>query len=44
MTSQAGQQTNVIHMFSNISRNKGIETMKFGQLVEYNMRNIILVK
>ena len=26
----------------NISRIKGIQTMKFGQLVEYNMRNIFL--
>ena len=44
MTSQPGQQTIVIHMFPNISRNKGNKTMKFGQLIEYNMRNIILEK
>ena len=24
----------------NISRSKGNQTMKFGQLIEYNMRNI----
>ena len=28
----------------NISRNKGNLTMKFGQLIEYNMRNIFLKK
>ena len=28
----------------NISRNKGNETVKFGQILEYNMRNIILEK
>ena len=26
----------------NISRSKGNQTMKFGQLIEYNMRNIFL--
>ena len=26
---------------SNISRSKGNQTMKFGQLIEYNMRNIL---
>ena len=33
MTSQPGQQTIVIHIFSNISRSKGNETMKFDQLI-----------
>ena len=28
----------------NISRNKGNKTMKFGQLIERNMRNIFLEK
>ena len=28
----------------NISRSKGNQTMKFGQLIEYNMRNIFLEK
>ena len=28
----------------NISRNKGNQTMKLGQLIEHNMRNIILEK
>ena len=33
-----------MHILPNICRNKGNQTMKFGQLIEYNMRNIILVK
>ena len=44
MTSQPGQQTVVIHILSNISRSKGNQTMKFGQLIECNMRNIFLEK
>ena len=44
MTSQAGQQKITIHIFSNISRSKGNPTMKFGQLIEYNMRNIFVDK
>ena len=32
------------HLLPNILRNKGNQTMKFGQLIEYNMRNIILEK
>ena len=40
MTSQPGYQTFVIHILLNISRSKGTQTMKFGQLVEYNIRNI----
>ena len=31
-------------MLPNISRSKGNHTMKFGQLIEYNMRNIVLEK
>ena len=31
-------------MMPNISRNKGIQTMKFGQLIECKMRNIFLKK
>ena len=31
-------------MLPNISRSKGDQTMKFGQLIEYNMRNIFLEK
>ena len=42
MTSQPGLQTVSIHMLSNISQSKGNHTMKFGQLIEYNKRNILL--
>ena len=31
-------------MLSNISRSKGNETLKFGQLIECNMRKIFLEK
>ena len=44
MTSQPGKQTIVIHVLPNILRNKGNQAMKFGQLREYNMKNIFLVK
>ena len=44
MTSQFGKQTIAIHILSNISRSKGNHTMKFRQLIEYNMRNIFLEK
>ena len=40
MTSQPGKQLIAIHILPIISRSKGNETMKFGQLVEYNMVNI----
>ena len=42
MTLQPGQQTIAINMFSNISRSKGNQTMKFDQLIECNTRNIFL--
>ena len=38
MTSQPGKQTIGIHILPNISRSKGNQTMKIGQLIEYNMR------
>ena len=38
MTSQPGKQTITIHILPSISRNKDNQTMKFGQLVEYNMQ------
>ena len=40
MTSQPGQQTIAIHILSNISRSKGSQAMKVGQLIEYNTKNI----
>ena len=44
MTSQTGKQTIVTHILPNISISKGNETIKFGQLIEHNMRNIFLEK
>ena len=44
MTSQPGLQTIAIHILPNISQSKGNQTMKFGQLIEYNKRNIFLQK
>ena len=42
MTSQSGLQTIAIHILPNISQSKGNQIMKFGQLIEYNTRNIFL--
>ena len=42
MTLKLGYQTIVIHILPNISRSKGNQTMKFGQLTECNMRNVFL--
>ena len=44
MTSQPGLQTIAIHILPNISQSKGNQTMKFGQLIEHNKRNIFLQK
>ena len=44
MTSQSGSQTIEIHILPNISSSKGNQKIKFGQLIEYNMRNIFLEK
>ena len=43
MTSQPGKQT-IVTYNCNISRSKANQTMKFCQLIEYNMRNIFLEK
>ena len=40
MTSQLTKQTIAIHILTNISKSKGNRAMKFGQLIEYDMRNI----
>ena len=42
MTSQPGLQTITIHILTNISLSN--QTMKFGQLLEYNKRNIFIQK
>ena len=44
MMSQPGLQAIAIHILPNISQSKGNQTMKFGQLIEYNKRNIFLQK
>ena len=44
MTSQPGKQTIAIYILPNISRSKGNQAMKSGQLIEYNMKNIFLEK
>ena len=44
MTSQPGPQTIRIHILHNISRHKGNQAVKFGQLIEYKMRTIFVEK
>ena len=44
MTSQTGKQIIATHILVNISRSKGDQTIKFRQLLEYNMRTISLEK
>ena len=44
MTASTGKQIIIIRTFPNISRSKDDRTMTFGQLMEYNMRNIFLGK
>ena len=38
------KQTIAIHIFTNISKSKDNQALKFGQLIEYNIRNIFLEK
>ena len=40
MTSQSGYQIIAVHILTNISRNKGNQAMKFGELIEFSMRSI----
>ena len=44
MTSQTRKQTIAIHIMPNISKRKGNQAMEYGQLIEYNVRNIFLQK
>ena len=44
MASRPGSQTIAIHILHDILQSKGNQTMKFGQLIEYNKRNIFLQK
>ena len=38
MTWQAGLQTITVHIFPNISRSKGNQRTRFGELIEYNKK------
>ena len=42
--SQPGKKTIALNILPNISRSKGDQTIKFRQLIEYNMRHIFLEK
>ena len=42
MTSQTDNKQSQNKLLPDISRNKGYQTMKLGQLIEYNMRNVLL--
>ena len=42
MTPHSGKQTITIHILSSISRSKGNQTMKFGELMKYNVKKIFL--
>ena len=44
MTSQLGQETILIHILPNTLPSKDTQTKKFGQLIGYNKRNIVLQK
>ena len=44
MTSEPWKQTVAIHILPNILRSKGNQTMTFGQLIEYNIRNMFFEK
>ena len=42
MRSQPGKLTIAMHILSNISRNKGSQTIKYDQSIEYNMRKVFI--
>ena len=44
MTSQPGKQTFAVHILPDISKSKGNQTVKFGQLLECNIINVFLEK
>ena len=44
MTSLRGYQTIAIHIFTKTLRSKGSQAMKFGHLIENNIRYIFLEK
>ena len=44
MKSQPGLQAIAVHILPNISQSKGNQTIKFGQLIEYNKGNMFFQK
>ena len=44
MVSKPGKETIAIHILFNVSGTNKNQTMKLGQLIEFNMRNIFLEK
>ena len=44
MTSETGKEIITIYIFPIIPRSKGNQMIKFGQLIEYKMRNSFLQK
>ena len=44
MPPKPGSQTIAVHVLVNMSRSKCNQTMKFDQLIEYNMKNIEILK
>ena len=44
MTSVNKQLQYTIHILLKVSRRKGYQSLKFGQLIEYNQRNILFFK
>ena len=44
MTSQPGVETIVMKILPDISQSKGNQAVEFGQLIDYNKRNIFLQK
>ena len=43
MTSLTGKQIITVHILLNITRNKVHQTMKFSQLIKYNVTNTFLI-
>ena len=41
ITSQTGIQIITIHVLSSISRSNGNKTIEFGQLIDYNIKNLL---
>ena len=41
---QSGNQTSALYILPNISRSKDNQTIKFVQLIEYNMRHVFVEK